>query len=122
MNAEVAVSEEIIDPRYTRIEAIQQWMVHQDKTLWTDYDAMIHHINAIEVQEELGTYEEYLRDVAKKTLSKPAVSAKKIEVGKYAGRMRKAKSAYVPDEKAIRTWISRQLEATRRYLEWAHQD
>ena len=107
------------DPRFVKIPALGKWLTLADEKTWDDYDAMMEHLNAKEVQDELAAYTAHLQATAKKKLSRPAVKAKPITVGRWKGQMSQAKPAYVPDEKAINSYVKRNVAAVRDYLVWS---
>ena len=107
------------DPRFVKIPALGKWLTLADEKTWDDYDAMMDHLNAKEVQDELAAYTAHLQATAKKKLSRPAVKPKQITVGRWKGQMSQAKPAYVPDEKAINSYVKRNAAAVRDYLVWS---
>lgn len=109
------------DPRYVEIPGIGKWMTTADERVWDDYDEMKAHLNAREIEDELAAYVTYLEATAKKRLSRPAVKPALITRGKYMGKTRKARPAYTPDERTIKTFIKRQTEAVKNYLVWTMQ-
>ena len=107
------------DPRFVKIPALGKWLTLADEKTRDDYDEMMEHLNAKEVQDELAAYTAHLQATAKKKLSRPAVKSKPITVGRWKGQMSQAKPAYVPDEKAINSFVKRNVAAVRDYLVWS---
>ena len=114
-----SASEAPQDSRFVKIPALGKWLTLADEKTWDDYDAMMEHLSEEEIQDELAAYTAHLQATAKKKLSRPAVKAKEIAVGRWKGQMSKAKPAYVPGEKAINSYVKRNAAAVRDYLVWS---
>jgi len=102
------------------IEPTNEWMVLADRSIHKTREAALGHLNADAINLELRQFQEYLTATAFDELYRPAQPAGIVEKGPRAGTPREAKPEYRPDERAMKTYVSKVLSGAKRYMEWKH--
>ena len=100
------------------IAPTNEWMVLADRSIHKTREAALGHLNADAINLELKQFEDELAASAYDELYRPAEPAGIVQRGPLAGNPKAAKPEYIPDERAIKTHVSRVLSGARRYLEW----
>jgi hypothetical protein len=108
------------NPGLFYIEPTGEWMVLADRSVHKTREAALGHLNADAINLELRAFGEYLEATAADDLYRPAKPAGVVEKGPRAGQMREASPEYRPDERAVKTYVSKMLSGAKRYLAWKH--
>ena len=103
---------------YIYVEEIGAWIVKADKSVWTNRDEMLQHINSATISEALDAYMVDVEANAVAELTVPAREAGIIQKGPLKGKKREARAEKRPTERAVKQHVSKIRAAVEDYLKW----
>jgi hypothetical protein len=103
---------------YLYVEEIGAWIVKADKSVWTEFEPMLHHVNAATIEAALEEYMSHVEATARDELTVPARAGGVITRGPLKGKKREARPEKVPTDRAVKQHVSKIRAAVEDYLKW----